>query len=150
LQPARRESCFKNVAAAGFSAIRATRSPALRCRSSSTEEVQMSRLSVLTCVALIGVTGAAGVAQAQAPVPLDPYGHPYVGANDWHPGPGDYAREAPGPQPRSYDQQAEMPMHHPMTHETAFKDEYGFRYDSRGNRIDAQGHVESPHNPNPN
>ena len=29
----------------------------------------------------------------------------------------------------------------------AFKDEYGFRYDALGNRLDAQGKVISPHTP---
>lgn len=29
-------------------------------------------------------------------------------------------------------------------HETAIKDEYGFRYDSRGDRLDASGHVIAP------
>lgn len=29
----------------------------------------------------------------------------------------------------------------------AFKDEYGFRYDALGNRLDAQGKVFSPHTP---
>ena len=28
--------------------------------------------------------------------------------------------------------------------QAAFKDEYGFRYDSEGNRLDARGHIISP------
>ena len=31
--------------------------------------------------------------------------------------------------------------------QTAFKDEYGFRYDSEGNRLDARGNIISPHTP---
>jgi len=31
--------------------------------------------------------------------------------------------------------------------QAAFKDEYGFRYDDQGNRLDARGNVISPHNP---
>jgi hypothetical protein len=34
-------------------------------------------------------------------------------------------------------------------HQEAFRDEYGFRYDSRGNRIDASGYVISPHTTTP-
>jgi hypothetical protein len=30
------------------------------------------------------------------------------------------------------------------THPTAFKDEYGFRYDAQGDRLDASGHVMAP------
>ena len=30
------------------------------------------------------------------------------------------------------------------THEATIKDEYGFRYDSRGDRLDASGHVIAP------
>jgi hypothetical protein len=29
-------------------------------------------------------------------------------------------------------------------HATAFKDEYGFRYDAQGDRLDASGHVMAP------
>jgi hypothetical protein len=31
--------------------------------------------------------------------------------------------------------------------QAAFKDEYGFRYDSEGNRLDARGNIMSPHIP---
>jgi hypothetical protein len=31
--------------------------------------------------------------------------------------------------------------------QAAFKDEYGFRYDSQGNRLDARGNIISPHIP---
>jgi hypothetical protein len=31
----------------------------------------------------------------------------------------------------------------------AFRDEYGFRYDGRGNRIDARGNIISPHSTTP-
>jgi hypothetical protein len=36
-----------------------------------------------------------------------------------------------------------------VQHGTAFKDEYGFRYDERGDRIDAAGHRISPHTMTP-
>jgi hypothetical protein len=32
-------------------------------------------------------------------------------------------------------------------HQVAFRDEYGFRYDADGNRLDARGNVMSPHVP---
>jgi hypothetical protein len=32
-------------------------------------------------------------------------------------------------------------------HQVAFRDEYGFRYDADGNRLDGRGHVMSPHIP---
>jgi hypothetical protein len=32
-------------------------------------------------------------------------------------------------------------------HQVAFRDEYGFRYDSEGNRLDGRGYVVSPHIP---
>ena len=31
----------------------------------------------------------------------------------------------------------------------AFRDEYGFRYDGQGNRIDARGNIISPHSTTP-
>jgi hypothetical protein len=31
----------------------------------------------------------------------------------------------------------------------AFRDEYGFRYDGRGNRLDARGNIISPHSTTP-
>ncbi len=30
------------------------------------------------------------------------------------------------------------------SHPVAFKDEYGFRYDAQGDRLDARGHVMAP------
>lgn len=51
--------------------------------------------------------------------------------------------------PAGYTSQA-MTMDDPMRggrHRVAFTDEYGFRYDSRGDRLNAQGYVISPHTP---
>jgi hypothetical protein len=113
----------------------------------------MIRLSVLTFAAMFGLVGVAQ-AQSSSPPPLDPNGHPYVGSQNWHSQPGDFAREGQGLQPedgmaRGYHQQAMMPMDDNTAHAFAFKDEYGFRYDAQGNRLDSHGHVISPHNPNP-
>jgi hypothetical protein len=46
---------------------------------------------------------------------------------------------ATGPEP--------VPMDATGRRQAAFKDEYGFRYDSQGNRLDARGNVISPHIP---
>jgi hypothetical protein len=94
----------------------------------------MIRLSLLS-LALIGV---AGVASAQ------------VITSPPQPSPGDYQRQAPGLQPAE-PQQAEMntPSLRGCGHQEAMRDEYGFRYDGRGNRLNAQGCVISPHNTTP-
>jgi hypothetical protein len=46
---------------------------------------------------------------------------------------------ATGPEP--------IPMDATGRRQAAFKDEYGFRYDSQGNRLDARGNIISPHIP---
>ena len=46
---------------------------------------------------------------------------------------------AMGPEP--------IPMDAAGPRQVAFRDEYGFRYDSEGNRLDARGNVISPHIP---
>jgi hypothetical protein len=105
-----------------------------------------TRLSILT-LALIGV---AGLAQAQSPAPaantpLDPNGRPYVGAGNAQRSPGD-----PGTAPISgaKSQPAQSPDQAmgggSERYATAFKDEYGFRYNSRGDRLDANGHIMPP------
>ena len=93
----------------------------------------MIRLTLLS-LALIGAAGAASAQMISSPP---------------QPSPGDYQREAPGLQP-AQPQQAEMNWTSQRCgHREAMRDEYGFRYDGRGNRINAQGCVMSPHNPIP-
>jgi hypothetical protein len=123
--------------------------------------------------------------------PMDPYGRPLVGRNDWVRQPGDQ----PGPrgavvQPTMQSSgatmstvttysgnvaaapasQPPMPTTEKTTHnnklerghatgpepvpmdaagprQATMKDEYGFRYDSQGNRLDARGNIISPHIP---
>ena len=85
--------------------------------------------------------------------PLDPYGHPLIGRNDWVAQPGDRTNAGAAPPVRSNNAtmnsdmaqapSAEMSMQS-GPHQTAFKDEYGFRYDAQGNRLDARGNVISP------
>jgi hypothetical protein len=98
----------------------------------------MIRHSLLT-LALIGV---AGVANAQVV-------NERVIASPPQPSPGDYQREAPGLQPMDQEAQAVSPWRSHVRHEEAFRDEYGFRYDAQGNRLNAQGHVISPHTTTP-
>jgi hypothetical protein len=63
--------------------------------------------------------------------------------------PGDYTRERPGLQPPDSRTVTVSPTRGSVQHGTGFKDEYGFRYDDRGNRIDAAGHRISPHTMTP-
>lgn len=108
----------------------------------------MMRYSLLA----LALVGAAGAAHAQTyeryEMARDPYGRPFVGAPA-QPSPGDYTREAPGLQPMDQQATATSPYRGTRSHPEASRDEYGFRYDSRGNRIDAGGHVISPHTTTP-
>ena len=97
----------------------------------------MKKSLPLLALALVSIAGGA-IAEDR---PLDPNGRPYIGSRNAHPGPGDYGY-GPGPQPRM-DQEATAPRSR-RSHEEAFKDEYGFRYDERGNRLNANGKVISP------
>jgi hypothetical protein len=94
----------------------------------------------LLALALIGVAGVANAQTNVVPMP----GHVIV-ASPPQASPGDYTREAPGLQPP--DQQAQMtsPYQGRCGHQEAMRDEYGFRYDSQGHRINAQGCAISPH-----
>jgi hypothetical protein len=91
--------------------------------------------STLLALALIG---AASAAHAQ-----------YVIASPPQPSPGDYTQQPPGLQPMDEQAQAVSPWRGKRVHEEAFRDEYGFRYDARGNRIDATGRRISPHTTTP-
>jgi hypothetical protein len=99
-------------------------------------------------VALIVLVGVSGVAQAQSGPPLDPNGRPYITSGP-QPSPGDYTRERPGMQPADPQSTAAVPRPRGGQHDTAFKDEYGFRYDAQGDRIDAAGRKISPHSTQP-
>jgi hypothetical protein len=100
----------------------------------------MIRQSLLA-LALIGL---AGVASAQTVISSPP-----------QPSPGDYQRQAPGLQPPSQqapDQQAQMAPSYGDSrcgHQVAMRDEYGFRYDSQGSRLNGRGCVISPQNTTP-
>ena len=102
----------------------------------------------LLALALI-VTASASYAQSMSTnEPTDPYGRPLIGRNDWVRQPGDERGPVTGnpnlavapmaPAPRMYRQQQSGP------HQATFKDEFGFRYDAQGNRLDARGNIISP------
>jgi hypothetical protein len=79
--------------------------------------------------------------------PLDPYGHPLIGRNDWVAQPGDRtnAGAAPSMHRRNMNpDMAQAPSMQSGPRQATFKDEYGFRYDAQGNRLDARGNIISP------
>ena len=100
--------------------------------------------------------------QTSAPAagePLDPYGRPLIGRNDWVRQPGDRIGPAgvnvSGAAGAGVYRGSTMPMTSSAEagassqigsgpHPVAFKDEFGFRYDAQGNRLDARGYVISP------
>ncbi len=101
----------------------------------------VSRIAVaLIALSVVAVTAQA---QAQSGPPLDPNGRPYITSGP-QPSPGDYTRERPGMQPANPQSADAVSRPHGGQHDTAFKDEYGFRYDAQGDRIDAAGRKISP------
>ena len=99
----------------------------------------------------LALVSAAGAVHAQTMI--DSYGRPVVSgpvvSSPPQPSPGDYTREGPGLQPMDQEAQAVSPYRGTVRHNEAFRDEYGFRYDERGNRIDASGRIISPHTTTP-
>ena len=84
---------------------------------------------------------------ARSSGPVDPYGNRYVGADNWQRSPGDRGPSASTPYggqaPSIASQPPEM-MQTTGPRQPAMKDEFGFRYDAQGNRLDARGNVISP------
>jgi hypothetical protein len=72
--------------------------------------------------------------------PVDPYGHRYVGASNYRPGPGDYGQP---PAAGAYATPS-SPSYSSGPRTAAMTDEFGFRYDAQGNRIDHNGNIISP------
>jgi hypothetical protein len=80
--------------------------------------------------------------------PLDPYGHPLIGRNDWVAQPGDRtnAGAAPPIHSRMNSDMAQAPTSQAMpmqsgSHQGTFRDEYGHLYDAQGNRVDSRGNI---------
>jgi hypothetical protein len=99
----------------------------------------------LLALALIATAGVSH-AQTMSNEPLDPYGRPFIGRNDWVRQPGDQ----PGAQGAGVNANmavAPAPQMAPVQsgpQQGTFKDEFGFRYDAQGNRLDARGNIISP------
>jgi len=85
-----------------------------------------------------------------APGSVDANGQPVIGRNDWVRQPGD----RPGTGTQSTGKDANVAIAPPQARARAgvgqpgsdgtFRDEYGFRYDAQGNRIDARGRIMTP------
>jgi hypothetical protein len=118
------------------------------------KETSMKRLFL--AIALIGTAGAAQ-AQMNQPYPttnpapsgaVDPYGHRFVGGDNLQRGPGDQGPSASTPYggqaPSIASQPPQMAPMQAGPHQPAMKDEFGFKYDAQGNRLDARGNIISP------
>ena len=100
----------------------------------------------------LALIATAGVAQAQpmpSSEPLDPNGRPFIGRNDWVRQPGDQgSRNAPGLGNVGVNTGAntnpDIATAPSGPRSPALKDEFGFRYDDQGNRLDARGNIISP------
>ena len=85
--------------------------------------------------------------------PLDPYGHPLIGRNDWVTQPGDRTNAGAAPPIRNNSRMNADMAQGPSDamsmqdgpHQAAIRDEYGRRYDAQGNRLDARGNVIPAH-----
>ncbi len=109
--------------------------------------------SLLT-LALIMIASASYAQTMPTAEPRDPYGRPLIGRNDWVRQPGDQRGPSTATPSTSADTNANLatapaPSMAPMPAPTGpraatFKDEFGFRYDAQGNRLDARGNIISP------
>lgn len=135
----------------------------------------MKRLTLV--LALIGAVDAAQAQQVyptdppKGPVHIDRSGaakdatgaridandNRVIGSEKWRPNPGDPPsrrsetmpdRPKP-PQPSISAQPPQLGEAVPANRRESFKDEYGFRYDGRGNRIDGRGSIISPQSKSP-
>ena len=82
--------------------------------------------------------------------PLDPNGRPFIGRNDWVRQPGDQMSGSAGANARGnvggagVSSSADIATAPSGPREATFKDEFGFRYDAQGNRLDLRGNIISP------
>ncbi len=118
----------------------------------------------------IALVGAASAAQAQTTYPSEPpkgfigrdengarvdatgaridqNGNRVIGSDTWRYGPGDRGSNVPAAPGPSAVQPPSQPPSQPSS--AASRDEYGFRYDGQGNRIDARGNMISPQSTSP-
>ena len=100
----------------------------------------------------LALIATAGVAQAQtmSSEPVDPYGRPLIGRNDWVRQPGDQPGNAGTNMGTNMgasvgaNASTNLAVAPSGPREATFKDEFGFRYDAQGNRLDARGNIISP------
>ena len=91
----------------------------------------------------LALIATVGTAYAQSPEPLDPNGRPFIGRSDWVRQPGDQgAGNVRANTGANTNPDIATAPSGPRT--PALKDEFGFRYDDRGNRLDARGNIISP------
>jgi hypothetical protein len=76
--------------------------------------------------------------------PLGPNGRPFVGRNDWVRQPGDRPGNAGASIGANTSPSPNLATAPGGPREATFKDEFGFRYDAQGNRLDARGNIISP------
>jgi hypothetical protein len=102
----------------------------------------------LLALALIVTAGASYAQTMPSNEPRDPNGRPFIGRNDWVAQPGDRTNAGAAHRMNyANPDMAQAPQAMPMErgpHPVAFKDEFGFRYDAQGNRLDARGNIISP------
>jgi len=108
----------------------------------------------LLTLALIATASVSYAQTMPTNEPLDPYGRPLIGRNDWVRQPGDQLGNASANASVNANMNANMAAAPSMAprampaqsgpHQAAFKDEFGFRYDAQGNRLDARGNIISP------
>jgi len=104
----------------------------------------------LLTLALIATAGAAQAQSMPSSEPLDPNGRPFIGRNDWVRQPGDQPGTVGASVGTSVgaktsgDMAAAPSGQSGGPREATFKDEFGFRYDAQGNRLDARGNIISP------
>ena len=80
---------------------------------------------------------------------LTPTASPLIGRNDWVAQPGDRTNAGAAPSMNAHATRTRTWRQAPARCRAArvrptFKDEYGFRYDAQGNRLDARGNIISP------
>ena len=97
----------------------------------------------LLTLALIATAGVAH-AQTASSEPVDPYGRPLIGRNDWVRQPGDSVNAGVSTNTNANVAVAPYAVTPGGPRTATFKDEFGFRYDAQGNRLDARGNIISP------
>ncbi|MDI1282912.1 MAG: hypothetical protein PSV46_00825 [Reyranella sp.] len=104
---------------------------------------------ILLTLALVTTTGTAYAQSMPSSEPLDPNGRPLIGRSDWVRQPGDQPSGSVGANAgvntnAGANANADIATAPSGPRAPALKDEFGFRYDDQGNRLDARGNIISP------